>query len=70
MNSTHYGFGYPDWSSKWWQWALEIPQDKNPIADVDGRNCAVIFVGGNTRVSFSGKYILVTYSRLIKFLVS
>ena len=41
MNSTHYGFGYPDWSSKWWQWALEIPQDKNPIADVDGRNCAV-----------------------------
>ena len=41
MNSTHYGYNYADWSSNWWQWALEIPQDKNPIADVDGRNCAV-----------------------------
>src|SRR5262245_18851553 len=40
-NSTHYGFGYPEWSAKWWKWALEIPQDKSPIADSDGRNCAI-----------------------------
>jgi len=41
VNSTQYHRNYPEWSAKWWQWALEIPQDKNPIADVDGRYCAV-----------------------------
>ena len=35
------GLTYGQWSVKWWQWALSIPNDKNPINDKSGINCAI-----------------------------
>jgi len=37
--SSPYGFTYGEWSTKWWQWALSIPNDANPINDHNGTNC-------------------------------
>jgi hypothetical protein len=40
------------WSAIWWQWALAIPADSNPLLDTDGAFCAqnqsgaVWFLGG------------------------
>jgi hypothetical protein len=31
--SKPYGLTYGQWSIKWFQWALSIPNDKNPIND-------------------------------------
>ena len=30
------GKSYEDWSAKWWQWALALPNSVNPIEDLDG----------------------------------
>lgn len=49
-----YGMTYGQWSEKWWQWALSIPADRNPLADTTGEFAAegqsddshVWFIGG------------------------
>jgi hypothetical protein len=38
--SKPYGQSYGEWSIKWWQWALSIPTDRNPINDDNGKYCA------------------------------
>jgi hypothetical protein len=41
VNSKPYGMSYGDWTAKWWQWAVSIPKDINPGADMTGKNCAL-----------------------------
>jgi len=38
-NSTPYGHSYGEWTAKWWQWALSIPADRNPLTDTTGEFC-------------------------------
>jgi hypothetical protein len=33
---TLLGKSYGEWGAKWWQWALSIPADRNPVADPTG----------------------------------
>jgi hypothetical protein len=40
-DSKPYGLTYVDWTAKWWQWVMPIPQSTNPITDQSGINCAV-----------------------------
>jgi hypothetical protein len=35
------GLAGAEWSAAWWQWAMSAPEDKSPIEDSDGANCAV-----------------------------
>jgi len=32
-----YGFSYGEWTVKWWQWAVSLPNKINPIIDETGR---------------------------------
>ncbi len=36
FDSAHYGKTYAEWSGAWWQWALSIPVDMNPVSDLTG----------------------------------
>jgi hypothetical protein len=36
-DSKHAGLTYGQWTIRWWQWALSIPADQNPIVDETGR---------------------------------
>jgi len=40
VNSHPYGMTYGEWSAEWWQWALSIPADRNPVTDTSGEFCA------------------------------
>jgi hypothetical protein len=53
--STPYGLTYSLWSAAWWQWALALPNDSNPIFPgnentcqngANGQNGPVWFLGG------------------------
>src|SRR5579884_1628590 len=37
--SHPYGRTYEQWSNAWWQWALSIPTNVNPLLDTTGANC-------------------------------
>ena len=37
-DSIIFEFSYGQWTVKWWQWALSIPRDSNPLIDRTGRN--------------------------------
>ena len=37
--TNQYGLTYGEWTAKWWQWALSIPEDKNPVTDETGAHC-------------------------------
>jgi hypothetical protein len=39
-NSHPYGRTYGQWAAAWWQWALAIPVDRNPLVDETGANAA------------------------------
>ncbi len=39
-SSNEFGNTYGEWSARWWQWGLSIPEDKNPIFDTSGAHCA------------------------------
>ena len=39
-NSNEFGNTYGEWSARWWQWLLSVPEDKNPNLDNTGANCA------------------------------
>src|SRR5262245_56063587 len=39
FNAKPYGKTYGEWSAAWWQWALSIPADRNPITDTTGQFC-------------------------------
>jgi hypothetical protein len=38
-DSKPYGMSYDEWTAKWWQWALSIPKDINPVGDETGKYC-------------------------------
>lgn len=40
-DSDPYGVSYAEWTAKWWQWALSIPAENNPVNDATGANCAL-----------------------------
>src|SRR5262245_45548774 len=37
--TTAYGKTYGEWGAAWWQWALSIPADRNPLTDKTGEFC-------------------------------
>jgi hypothetical protein len=39
-DSAPYNLTYGEWSAKWWQWVLSLPQDINPLVDQTGEHCA------------------------------
>jgi hypothetical protein len=39
--SVSHGLAYGEWAAKWWQWALSIPADQNPITDPTGQFAGV-----------------------------
>ena len=38
-DSRPYGVAYSEWTARWWQWALSIPKDINPVGDETGKYC-------------------------------
>jgi hypothetical protein len=40
-NSHSHGMSYGEWGDAWWQWALSIPSDVNPINDPTGADAAI-----------------------------
>lgn len=54
IDSKPYNLTYGEWTAKWWQWLLSIPQDSSPAVDETGENCAtnqngpVWFLAGTT----------------------
>lgn len=38
-DTIQYNLTYANWTARWWQWALSIPEDRNPAADETGENC-------------------------------
>lgn len=50
VNSNSYGMTYGEWSARWWQWALSMPVDKNPLLDTadcsKGQSGKVWFLAG------------------------
>jgi hypothetical protein len=43
--SKVHGLTYGEWLAKWWQYALELPADKNPISGETGSNCVYRRIG-------------------------
>jgi hypothetical protein len=39
-DSHPYGNTYGEWSARWWQWALSVPEGMNPVFDTTGVRCA------------------------------
>ena len=40
IKSKPYGQSYDEWTADWWQWALSIPADHNPLLDETGADAA------------------------------
>jgi hypothetical protein len=40
IDSQPEGQTYGRWAASWWQWALGVPADVNPVEDTTGENCA------------------------------
>lgn len=61
IGSTPYGLSFGEWTAKWWQWALSLQKDINPLLDLTGRHCAegqegtVWFLAGTTGNVHSAK---------------
>lgn len=59
-NATPAGLSYSDWSAKWWQWALALPQEQSPFYDQTGANAAygqsgkVWFLAGTMEYDWDG----------------
>ncbi len=41
IDSKPYGLTYGEWAGKWWQWKYSILEEKSPIKDSTGKNCAL-----------------------------
>jgi hypothetical protein len=53
-NSSPYGRSTLDWTMEWWKWLISVPEERNPMLDQTGINCAekqndtnVWFITGN-----------------------
>jgi hypothetical protein len=40
IRATPQGQTYGRWAAEWWQWALGIPAEVNPLTDTTGEDCA------------------------------
>ncbi|HZA69785.1 MAG TPA: hypothetical protein VE548_08795 [Nitrososphaeraceae archaeon] len=40
-NSEIYGVSYSEWTAKWWQWFLAMPEQGHPVRDLTGEKCSV-----------------------------
>ena len=40
-NSSQFNTSYKDWTAKWWQWFIKIPNSQHPFGDETGKNCNV-----------------------------
>lgn len=40
-DSKPYGMAFAQWSEKWWQWMVSIPEPTNPLKDNTGKNCGI-----------------------------
>jgi hypothetical protein len=38
--STPYNLTFGEWSAKWWQWVISLPEGINPLTDMTGEDCA------------------------------
>jgi hypothetical protein len=45
VNANAYGNTYGEWSARWWQWLLSIPEAHNPNVDTTGADCGQEQVG-------------------------
>jgi hypothetical protein len=74
LDSKPYGSSYEDWTIKFWQWLMPIPENKSPMTDTTGERCRenqnasspvffLVFTGGGSAVRTcdvpAGKAILV-----------
>ena len=74
LDSKPYGISYEDWTIRFWQWLLPIPEDRNPMTDTTGEHCGerqnstspvffLVFSGGGSAIRTcdvpAGKAILV-----------
>ena len=61
LDSKPYGVSYEDWTIRFWQWLLPIPEDRNPMTDTTGEHCGegqnstspvffLVFSGGGSAV--------------------
>ena len=41
VDSKPYGISYPEWTAKWWQWIISIPEKDNPNLDFTGEKCSL-----------------------------
>jgi hypothetical protein len=39
-NSMPYNLTYGEWSARWWQWVISLPEAINPLTDSTGEDCA------------------------------
>jgi hypothetical protein len=40
VNAKPYNSSFVEWTTKWWQWVLAIPQNENPTNDPSGKFCS------------------------------
>ena len=40
-NSKPFGLTLADWTVKWWQWFIAIPNSQHPFGDSTGEKCGV-----------------------------
>ena len=38
-DTIQYNQTYGEWTARWWQWVVSVPEDRNPSADETGENC-------------------------------
>jgi hypothetical protein len=38
-DTIQYNLTYGEWTARWWQWVVSIPEGRNPSADETGENC-------------------------------
>jgi hypothetical protein len=41
IDSKPYGISYSEWTAKWWQWIISIPEKDNPNLDFTGEKCSL-----------------------------
>jgi hypothetical protein len=61
IDSELYDLSYKEWTGQWWQWALSIPKNNNPLTDSTGEHCTegqsspIWFLAGTTGKMKSSK---------------
>jgi len=61
IDSAPHNMPYREWTGKWWQWAISIPKNTNPLEDNTGEHCTegqsgpVWFLAGTTGKTHSSE---------------